>query len=309
MALTCSSCGTANPDGNAFCHRCGSALSAVAPPPVPPVTPPPPVASPPAVVSAAAPPPPPPSPYWAPPPAAALPQAHRLGSGVVVGIAVAVVALVIGVGAIVVMASGHGGQQPVGRQTPGPVPVTSAPTPAPSTPRPTSAPTHRPTPAPTSSGAPRPGGKVVDTAQLTVPVPAGFTVLKQEAGTVELSADDKSGIFSVNSGAFQGTVSDLKQALLQSAGQTLPDAAFCGKDGQVAMNGSIPAQLFSICGTLTLQSGQALKVQDIFAIAVVQSGGQNVALEWDAFFPDDTGKQFVDELGSTPDNVVFKAAG
>src|SRR5712691_9961412 len=74
MALTCSRCGTQNPDGNSFCQACGTPLAAVvARPPVgPPPVGPPPVGPPPGAPSPIMGPPPglpPPSyqsPYYAP---------------------------------------------------------------------------------------------------------------------------------------------------------------------------------------------------------------------------------------------------
>src|SRR5712691_6989126 len=74
MALTCSRCGTQNPDGNSFCQACGAPLAAVVgrPPVGPPPVGPPPVGPPPGAPSPIMGPPPglpPPSyqsPYYAP---------------------------------------------------------------------------------------------------------------------------------------------------------------------------------------------------------------------------------------------------
>src|SRR5205809_6428125 len=87
MALVCPRCATQNPDGNSFCHACGSPLNA--PPPAPampvaaapaaPFTEPPAFTTPPAAAYAPPPPPPPAyqSPYYAPASGAIQPPVHR----------------------------------------------------------------------------------------------------------------------------------------------------------------------------------------------------------------------------------------
>ena len=218
MAVFCAQCGTENPDGNAFCMSCGSALTAsstaasdevtqtiqtgpfpaagaspVAPTaaagpgpfssPTPPVAVAPGTALPPLTFMSAESAPPggylPPSGPYLPAPPSGTPPAHRTSTTMLIAIVVAVLVIVAG-GGVAYAALNKGGT------TPGPspnIPVT-VPTTAPTS-APTAAPTQAPvsTPAPVSPGG---GGQTVSAAFAKIFVPTGFTVADQESDSIVL---------------------------------------------------------------------------------------------------------------------------
>jgi hypothetical protein len=278
MAVLCSNCGNQNPDGTAFCVRCGSALASVTPsaapavpagalaPAIPGVAPAP---------AAGTPPPPPPLPST--PPAA---RAVRLSRNAIIGIAVAVIAVVAG--GVLAFAAIH---KP--GPTPGPAPVNpvTVPTLAPTAPpvsRLTPAPSRAPVPTspsgPATSGGGGNLGKIV--------LPAGFVDggVKTESGCPQTfdGMDQPQGS---GTGVLFYGVCDLPagttnaafdQMLLQADKQSLdPNTALCqgGPNGpsKYSLNGSggaLPSDVFTDCYTETSQNGPALQRVGLYFAAV-----------------------------------------
>lgn len=274
MPISCPSCTTQNPDGNAFCAHCGAPLATapagsatgVTPTPAPASVPTPPPAAPaptpaaqpaapvPQAVAAPVPVPVPvaqppasvaqtvaPTYYaqpgttpWVAAPLAAAPV-HRTSSAMIIAAGAIAVVVVGAVGGIIALA--HTGQKtPVP-----PAPIAAVPTQQPTPPPQQSSPPQQTSP-PTSAPA-APGGSSasdVTTAFGTVPVPTGFTVASQTDQSVELDpiGGGPGQIFISAVSLNQAESNDaLGQAILTQvdAPPTWPDAALCGGKAAVAV--------------------------------------------------------------------------
>ena len=252
MALTCARCSAQNPEGNAFCQQCGAALAPVpaAQPPAPatPAAQPPQVTAPPTAAQPA----PPPLPSTPPPHAAG-----RLSRNAI--IAIAVVAILVIAGAVIVFAAiKHSPNVPPGPTAP-PRP-TSAP--------PTSGPTPRPTTAPTATPAPPSGGHTVDAGFATIQAPSGTSVAQQSQGHVEIDVDNaSSGQFFFDALQPPSGVTDTSSLMSQQLGlfqntQGNTGVDWCPDGGAPSAaqlpgdSGAISAQDGLICGTAASQNGQ-----------------------------------------------------
>src|SRR5579859_8298937 len=126
MAVLCSRCGTQNPDANRFCMNCGTPLAAPAPAPAMPVgmAAASPFTQPPAPAAAYAPPPagipgPPAyaSPYYQPAMGGPQPGVHRTPWVLIIGVIVALVVVMGGIGTIAAVALGNHSSQNAGFQS------------------------------------------------------------------------------------------------------------------------------------------------------------------------------------------------
>src|SRR6266581_6409099 len=194
MALVCARCGTQNPDTNKFCQACGTPLAAPAPPPAMPVgataaspftEAPPPAAAfpgPPAGV-----PPGPPayaSPYYSPTGAGQQPGVHRTPWVLIVGVIVALVVVMGGVGTVLAftLASHNTSSSGFG--------AVSSPSPAVS---------PKPGSSPSPSSQPTNGSSVSNDGE-TVTIPTGWTVLSKDSETITLESPNGDGAITIGSG-------------------------------------------------------------------------------------------------------------
>ena len=247
MALTCSRCGTQNPDGNAFCQACGAPLAAVAQttPAVagPPSGAPPPIVGPPPDL----PPPSYQSPYYTPDAGVAQQPVHRTPWVIIIS---AVVGLVLVMGAcgtaLAFFSARNSGQTSstgLGSGLPSPTPAG--------------------TPSPIVQGSPTPvgGAGKASNGSLSVTVPSGWLVANKDSETITL-VDSGGDSVTIGSGP-----SDPSQTAQQNK-DTL-DAYFKGKypDTKTCPNtkvttGSVsgePGIFWTLCFTLT-SGGQSLQV-------------------------------------------------
>ena len=303
MAISCAGCGTANPDGNAFCQNCGAALAAA--PAAPQAPTPAPVAPgaplPPAVPQASAHPlPTPVAPAYTPvpsqPPVAAAPPAattagpgavHRLSRNALFAIIGAAVLVIAGVGAVIALASKPTPHVPVTPHLPAPAvsgPATTAP--------PTSRPSAAPSSAPTT--APRPSNGGTSAGFATIPPLPGFTQSDTSSTSVELDANDHSGSVFVELLPSDATSNqDLANLLLSSAQQSSPDATQCkdASTGDLSGAGGQPihAITFFLCKTVTPQNGSAFAAKVFYAAGLARDGsGNEVAAILKLFAPADS---------------------
>lgn len=338
MPVACARCRTANPDGNAFCVNCGSALAAVptaaqAAPLGAPAAPIPPQPMPGAMPSQQPPPPEPvatqagplyPPTYYAnpgqtqfytPPPVAAggPGPVHRLSRNALIAIIAAAVLVIAGVGAIVALA-GKGSKAPV--YSPPPV-VSSQPVP----PTQSSVPTPRPTVSPTQppgGGGASGAGQPINAGFAQFPALAGFSAQSPQNNSIELDATDNSGQIFVSLEGVTGATTNqqLADALLAIDQKTSPDAARCSSDQAgptLAGSGGaqIPSTLVVICETYTPQNGQAFKAVDAyFAGLAKDSTGAPSAVVINLFSPQPNFQNFVKEIpNGWASHVQFNATG
>ena len=271
MTVICARCGNQNPDGTAFCTRCGQPLveappaadAAGAAPPAatpgaaPPVAVTPGAAAPP---SAGASPPAPPPLSAAPPPAPA--GGGRLGRNAIIAIAVAVL-LLAGGGVAAFAAFNHGpspAPTPVHPTAPSPpahTPVTTTPTPAPTT--------TSPTPMPSQ------GGSGVSTAFVTGPIPRGWSIQGAATDTSVVFQDSKGEccvvFWDLGQQPDGTTLDQLRGTVLQTPRSQDPNADYCsGTSPQTGSlptgRTSLPAEDFSVCFNYSPQNGPATPLVD-----------------------------------------------
>ena len=248
MALTCSRCGTQNPDTNKFCQSCGTPLAAPAPAPAVPVgaaaaspftAPPPPAGY--------APPPPgtipgPPayaSPYYSPTGAAPQPAVHRTPWLLIVAVIVALVIVMGGVGTVLAFALGNHSTQSAGFN------AVSTPSPAVSP-----SPGHSPSPEPTV----QPSGNTATNDGLTVVIPAGWSVVNKDNETISLESPNGDGAITIGSGSSNppATAQQNKAEMDKFFLQKYPDTKEC--PGSSVNNGSLDGAngiFWELCFTLT----------------------------------------------------------
>lgn len=305
MALACPQCGTSNPDGNAFCVSCGSALTATsigdevtrtiqtapfAPAPVAAGAPPfavapgtalPPLSflpegdTPPAGYA------PPSGPYLPAPPSGAAP-AHRTSSTMLIAIVV-IVLLLVGGGGVAYAALNKGGTTPAPTAN---IPVT-VPTTAP-TAAPTAAPTQPPSSIPQSAST----GHIVATPFAKVFVPTGFTVIDQELDFIVMGPNSGSeNAVGAQAQPLNGatTNAQLDQDLLAGDQQSDdPSAKMCSTKAPsqtqlVGSGGTITADVISICENLTPPNGPAFAAIDGYFAGVAQAADGSFKAVWFEF--------------------------
>lgn len=257
MAVTCSRCGTQNPDTNRFCQNCGTPLAAPPPSPAVPVgaaaaspfsqPPSPPAAyaapatyaAPPAAPPAAIPGPPPyASPYYQPAAGVPQPGIHRTPWVLIIAVIVALVVVMGGVGTIVAFALGNHSSQSAGFQS------VSSPSPAVS-PSPNGSPSAKPTPG---------SGNSVSTDGETVTIPAGWSVVNKDSETITLESPNGDGAITIGAGPSNPpqTAQQNKDTMDAAFRQKFPDTKPC--PGSKVTNGPLGGAngiFWELCFTLT----------------------------------------------------------
>ena len=284
MPVGCPSCGTQNPDGSQFCQNCRTPLLAgpvdptpVAPPPPPAPAPgygaPPAYGAPPGYAAPAAYGAPPayaapgaytpaygapaPSPYYTP--GGAPPPVHRTPTGMIIGggIAAFVLLAILAVAGAFIFGSKSTGTH-------------VAPTPPPTSAPPTVAPTSTPTAAPTPTIKPTPNSGAIETNTFTMGLAPGFKKLKtdtisalvaNETGNIYVAAGKQDHVSSVDN-EFTGVVDTLKQKYSQ--------VTQCTKPADYTIDG-VKGTIWGFNYLFTPQGGQAVKVCDLFFIAIPDS--------------------------------------
>lgn len=322
MAVTCARCGTQNPDGSAFCMRCGTPMAATPAQPVQPTpqyTPPPPGGG---IPPYQAPPPGAPyvpgqSAYLPPPPGGTM--VHRSSRNAVIAIVIVAV-LVIAGGAVAFAALHVGGTTPRPHPTTPPHPTSvpsSRPTAQPTL-QPTLTPTQAPTTAPTNGPGPNGSGTTIDAGFATVFVPAGWTTGNAHSTYIELEPPSKDGLIIVSSESqpSDATNSGLDNALLKVDQQQYdPSAAFC-PNYQTATGslqgsaGAVGIDLIEICENVTPQNGPAFAAIDAYADGIARSSSGLKSVVINAFAPQDKFDSFVAAIPMEMfTQTVFKDAG
>lgn len=229
------------------------------------------------------------SPDYAPPPGGP-PVTRRLPMAVIVGGAVAALLVVGGVGAAVALVAGGGDDGPSpppivgasatpgGIATPAPTPpggiATPASTPAggSATPTPTPAPTPAPTPTPAAQGG---DTQLIDVEYVSIEVPADWQVAWQEQTSIGVVEPDTRGLLIVTSGGIDPgtTLEAFQQSIISDAQASYADAQVCGGPDPVQTGPGLPTPgtFFSLCYTVTPQSGAAFVAADIYYVAIQDS--------------------------------------
>ncbi len=236
MALTCSRCGTQNPDGNSFCQACGTPLAAAAPTPPtgPPPGAPPPVMGPPPGI-------PPPvyqSPYYTP--AAGAPQApvHRTPWVLIISAVLALVVVMAGCGTALAFLNTRNASQTnstgLGSDLPSPSPAGT------------------PTPIPSPSS--KPGGPArASIPTLSLTVPAGWEIANKDGESITIQ-DPEGDSVTVASGASSPpqTAQQNKDSIDKVFTDRAPDAKLCPntKVTTGSINGA-SGIFWQLCFTLT----------------------------------------------------------
>jgi len=247
MALICPRCGTQNPDSNSFCLACGTGLAAV---PVTPAVPasavaaspfsqaPPAYTPPPSPADAtlAAPPPQLQAPFYAPASASTMqPELHRTPWMLIVGIVVALVIVMTGIGTVLAM-----GLSRSSTSTANTLSELSSPSPA-------------ITPSALPSGAPSAPPPVV-AQNVTVPVPDGWTVADSGNEEISLLSPKSDGSVTVASGVQSPpqNAQQNKDTVDAFFREQFPDAKDCpgGKTATGSLNG-VNGITWELCFTLT----------------------------------------------------------
>lgn len=256
MAAVCTRCGIQNPDGNRFCQNCGTPLAAPAPTPAVPVgtaaaspfAPPP--AAPAAPTSPGAPPayaPPPPPGFQSPPayaspyytPGVAQPQVHRTPWVLIIGVIVALLVVMGGIGTVAAFAlSNHNNNQSSGFNS------VSTPSPALS-------------PSPGQSPSPQPtqvAGNTASNDSEIITIPSGWTVVNKDSETISLESPNGDGGITIGSGASNPpqTAQQNKDTVDKAFLQKFPDTKSC--PGTSVNNGSVDGAsgiFWQLCFTLT----------------------------------------------------------
>jgi zinc-ribbon domain len=251
VALVCARCGTQNPDSNKFCQACGTPLAAAPAPPAAPVGPtaaspftqPPPPASSFPGPPAGAPPGPPAyaSPYYSPTGAGPQPGVHRTPWILIIGVIVALLIVMGGVGTVLAVAMSSHNTQTTGFQS-----TVSSPSPAVS-PKPGQSPSPSPSSLPNS-------GTTVSNAGETVTIPAGWTVLNKDSETITLQSPNGDGSITIGSGPSSPVQSAEQNKASMDAYflQKFPDTKPC--TGSKTSTGSLDGAngiFWELCFTLT----------------------------------------------------------
>ena len=249
MALACPRCGTQNPDGNQFCLACGNPLAAPPPAPAVPVggapaspftQPPPAYVAPPA--AGFAPPPPPPAyqtPFYSPQPGYAPAPVHRTPWLAIIGVVVALVVVMAGVGTVLAV----GLSRSTGNQAANSVGELPSPSPAGS-----------PSPIPTPSIQASTGTASSSNGTVTVPVPDGWSVQSTDADSVALLDPNSTGAIEVSSGSVSPPTTALQAKNEVDAGfkQQFPDTKPCaGSKTSNASIGGVTGIEWQLCFTVT----------------------------------------------------------
>lgn len=271
MALACPRCGTQNPDGNRFCLSCGNPL--VAPPPavaVPvgaapasPFTQPPPAYVTPPPAAYAPPPGPPPAyqtPYYTPQPGYAPPPVHRTPMLAIVGVVVALVLVMAGVGTVIAVGLSRSSNNQAGVNTAGEL----------SSPSPAGSPSPIPTPSvqAAASTASSSGGTV------TVPVPDGWSVQSTDADSVSMLDPDSTGAIEISSGSVSPPTTAVQAKAQVDAGfkQQFPDTKPCAGTGTSnASIGGVTGIEWQLCFTVT-SGAQAVPFGALLFVATNGAG-------------------------------------
>lgn len=308
MALTCARCGAQNPDGNRFCQACGTPLTAAAagiaappagppgppgPPPgpypgAPPGPPPqadpgaPPVAPAPYPAPPAGPPPaaipggppsyvPPPLAYASPPPVPAgyqspyyVPGAgvasapvHRVPLTLIISAVVVLVLLMAGIGTAVAIL-GNNNRNQTGSGIAGSL---TSPSPG-GSPSPVGSPVSA-----TATTATNPG--------LSVPVPAGWSVVNKDSESITLVDPDSQGAITVASGLSNPaqTAQQNRDSINKYFTGKYPDAKNCPTSTTTsgALNG-VSGIFWTLCFTLT-SGGQSIPAASSLFVGASADGG------------------------------------
>src|SRR5229473_1066459 len=240
MALTCSRCGTQNPDGNSFCQACGTQLAAVVarppvgPPPVgPPPVGPPPVGPPPVGPPPVGPPPgarspimgpppdlPPPiyqSPYYAPGAGGYQAPVHRTPWVLIVSAVVVLIVVMAGCGTAYAFLNARN-QTSAGGVLPSPSPAG--------------------TPSPIQTASPPAGSSTTSTSAESVTVPPGWAATTSDVTiTVTNPTGDASVVISSGADNPPLTAQQIKDELDKQLTAKFPDTRTCA--GTNTTNGSI----------------------------------------------------------------------
>jgi zinc ribbon protein len=271
MALVCARCGTQNPDTNKFCQACGTPLAAPAPPPAVPVgataaspftqAPPPAPAfpgPPPGV------PPGPPaysSPYYSPTGAGPQPGVHRTPWMLIVGLIVALVVVMGGVGTVLAFTLANHNTSSSGFG-------------AVSSPSPAVSPKPGQSPSPTSQPTQTANGSSVSNDGETVTIPTGWTVLSKDSETITLESPNGDGAITIGSGVSSPPASaqQNKDELDKFFLQKYPDTKTC--PGSKVTTGSLDGAagiFWELCFTLT-SGAQSVQVGAPLFVGANSSG-------------------------------------
>ena len=304
MPVNCSRCGAVNPDGNTFCATCGQPIAAAAPG-VPGAAGPPPAPVPGSTfppsgtfaggAGTGGPPPggfggvpaaPPPLPATAP-----AARASRLSRNAI--IAIAVVALLLIAGAVVVFAAISHGKSPSPGPTSAPHAVTPRPQPVQTTP-PTPNPTQSALPSPTSGSTTSPNPSPSASGFASYTVPSGASIAQQSDSSVEIdSTSSNAQVFIAVDQPPPSGVTDSNSflsAILQNAQghQDRSNVNWCPNGGPPTPGtvqgdtGQIQVLDGLICGTQTPSSGPAFQFTEEVAGAYVTGakGPETIFVEY-----------------------------
>jgi len=302
MALTCSRCGTQNPDSNRFCQNCGAQLAASSPAPAPtPVAPPAPAPTPSATPPSWA----PSSTYYTPSQPVTL---RRLPVGLIAGAVVALLILMSGV-AVVAAAIAKGtvvpGDQTGRTFTPAPSSVPPSPiTGGNASPSPVAPPSPVSSPSPTPTSAPTGQGSVCNSTLCLTPA-QGWTVKSKDDTSVLLAYDNPVGFAhfqALKPGSPVKAIDEL-QRLFDGIKKQSPDATICQQAQDLTVGGNKGPYIIA-CFTFTPQGGQAIKIVELLWIAVSADG--TVEYEWDAFSTDSNFDNFLKAVNPLQHTVQWK---
>jgi hypothetical protein len=151
------------------------------------------------------------------------------------------------------------------------------------------------------------GGSAVETQGLHVPVPAGFTVTKQDAGEVRLEGNG--GFVIIGSTAVQAgtTMEQVKQSILSEAKAQAPDARVCSDIQNTKLNnGGVQAQVFIVCGTVNTNGRPTPTVN--MNIVGLSGGNQPILCAIQNFTADSNLEAFVQKANPIQSGTVFKQA-
>jgi zinc-ribbon domain len=246
VALVCARCGTQNPDSNKFCLACGTPLAAAPVPPAMPVGPasasPFTQAPPPAGTYPGAPPGPPAyaSPYYSPTGAGPQPGVHRTPWILIIGVIVALLVVMGGVGTVLAVSLNNHKTQTTGFQSV-------------SSPSPVVSPKPGQSPSPAPSSLPNSGSTVSNAGEI-VTIPAGWTVLSKDSATITLQSPNGDGSITIGSGPSSPAQSaqQNKDSMDTYFVQKFPDTKPCtgSKDSPGSLDGA-NGIFWELCFTLT----------------------------------------------------------
>jgi hypothetical protein len=251
MAVTCTHCGTPNPDGNQYCQSCGLPLpvgAAVAPGPPGMAGPPTAIPSPGGYQS----------PYASPPSGPRGAPVHRTPWVLIISAVLVLIVVMAGCGtAIAVLGARSSGTQgantSIDQQIPSPTPAGS--------PSPVASPAATPSATP---GAPN----AVSNSGFSVTVGAGWNVSNKDDETVSLTDPSGRGSLTIGSGPSSPTqtAQQNKDTLTKVFSDKYPDTAVCpnSKTTTGTLSGA-PGIFWDLCFTLTSGSQSAPAATALFA--------------------------------------------